>query len=186
MSIIITPEEEFALIMYIVNYDECNNWVYRTIHDLILRLNNRRTTIVYRGQSEYTIRTNTYFFSTTPMIQMAKEFQPKDWSYPNVPRLCCLFKIHLMDVPVLSTKCIKYTYSSAVQKMYREYSNMAMLKPWNRVPYYIRQLVYSNQPDNREEIIVINGGSFYNSENLSTIGFKKVEEDIRETWYCYK
>lgn len=185
MSIVLDPEDEFAIIMYIINYDDCNDTIYQRIRDCILDLNIRKKRTVYRGQGNRRIETNSYFFSTTPKQKMAQMFQPFDWDSTPPKRECCMFKIHLENVPILSTRSIRYTLSPEVKKLYKKFNKHTPIKSWKRVSKLLEELVFTNEEQNGQEIIVVNGGRFYTDVNKSHEGFNQIDDDTFETWYIY-
>ena len=83
-KIVLKPLEEFAFIMWIVFYDFCTIEIFEIIKNTLIRLNIRKTGIVYRGQTNDKILSDTKFFTTSPSQRMAKLFQPTDWE--SIPK----------------------------------------------------------------------------------------------------
>jgi len=173
--VVLREEEEFALLMYIINYDICTPAMRRTIAETVRRLGQRVTMTVYRGQASEVITRVSPFFSTTPNIEMARLFQPVDWDSPGEPRLCCLIAIHLVDVPVLSTRGVTYTLSERIR---RRYEQTPGVKPWERVRGLLDELVFTDTVRNGEEIIVLNEGFFTGTRRRTPTDY--------ETWYYMK
>jgi hypothetical protein len=178
----LTPEEEAAVIMYIVNYDQCNEKCWNSIADIIRKYDQRYTGIVYRGQDSPLIKKIRPFFSTTPLRKMAQLFAPVNWDAPGTPSLCCLHTIHLKNAPVLSTRSIKYTLSNEVRELVEAYQPK---KPWSSVEKLIQVLVFENREYNGEELIVLNGGRFFANASLTKPGFKHIDATHRESWYSF-
>jgi len=171
---VLHAEEEFALLMYIINYDICTASMRDIIASAVRRLNHRVTLTVYRGQASSIIDHSTPFFSATPNINMARLFQPVDWDSPGEPKQCCLLRIHLQNTPVLSTREVTYTLSDDIRKRYEAYPGV---KAWSRVRGLLKELVFEDTDNNGEEIIVLNGGVFVETQRIGSTDY--------ETWYVY-
>jgi hypothetical protein len=177
----LTPEEEVMVIMYIVNYYECDTICWNSIANIIRKYNMRMTGTVYRGQGSPRITNENFFFSTSTLSAMAELFRPVDWNAPGEPKkLCCHHTIHLINAPVLNTRSINYTFSDAVRKLYEDLNPE---KPWSQVEPLINEMVFTDEDENGEEIIVLNGGKFYGNSDLTRRGFKRNDENHYESWY---
>lgn len=181
MGLVLTPEEEAVVIMYIVNYYDCDDKCWDDLAAIIRKYGQRRTGIVYRGMGSPRILKKRPFLSTTPLRKMAELFMPVDWDAPGGPKkLCCLHKIHLVNAPVLSTRSIKYSLSKEVERLYKAYKPE---KPWSRVGPLIDELVFADEKQNGEEVIVLNDGVFYKDKGLTSPGFFRHSETHLESWY---
>lgn len=181
MGLELTSEEEAVVIMYIVNYYDCGDKCWDDLAAIIHKYGQRRTGIVYRGMGSPRIMKKRPFLSTTPLRKMAELFMPVNWDAPGGPKkLCCLHKIHLVNAPILSTRSIKYTFSKEVERLYNAYKPK---KPWSRVADLIKELVFADEKQNSEEVIVLNDGVFYKDKGLTMPGFVRHSELHVESWY---
>jgi hypothetical protein len=184
-SIILDPDDEAALLMYILNYYDCDKECWEKIGKIIDKINIKISKTVFRGQGGSSIRTDSPFFSTTPIKEMAELFSPVNWNTEPPKKLCCLMIINLINVPVLSTRSINFQYSKEVETEYNKYSTERL---WNKekIIELIEEMVFTDEAENGEEIIVKNGGSFFKEAELKDIGFNKLNDTTYETWYTIK
>jgi hypothetical protein len=107
--------QEAALVAYIALFDTCKAACRRAVREAVLAHGTSSTAVVYRGQARRsaTVTHATPFFSTTPKRKMAELFVERDWEQGGRP-VGHLFKIHLVKVPTLSTRDVRYTLSPAV------------------------------------------------------------------------
>ncbi len=176
----LTPEEEVIVIMYIVNYYDCDAACWNKLAQIIRKYDMRYTGTVYRGQGSPRITKTKPYFSTSPLSEMAMLFVPTDWNAPGEPKLCCHHTIHLINAPVLNTRSVNYTFSDTVRQLYEAYNPA---KPWSSVERLIDELVFRDEAQNGEEIIVLNTGKFYANASLTRGGFKRIDDIHRESWY---
>lgn len=199
------PETEANLLTYILLFDFCKSKCRKNIGDEIkkkakTRKTRRTTKIVYRGHSSKakTIKTRGFhFFSTTPNKQMAESFVEKDWDKPeSSQRIGHLFKIHLVNVPTLSTRNVEYSLNSkvltALQKIIKNKKIQKGSGTYTLEEYIpkmreaIDDLVMTDSAGNGEEILVPTGGTFYKDPLKSRKGFKPIGNRNYETWYFYE
>ena len=117
--LLLPPEQEAALIAYIVFYDLCEKETcWQTIGTIIQEQGKKMNKIVYRGHSKKgtTIQPLTPFFSTSPVKKMAELFVETDWSTEEGKKIGNLFKIHLKSSLALSTKNVHFSISKEVLK----------------------------------------------------------------------
>ncbi len=177
----LTPEEEAVVIMYIVNYYDCDDACWNALGDIIRKYGRPFTGVVYRGQGHARILKKRPFISTSPLKEMARLFVPTNWDAPGTPKLCCLHKIHLVGATVLSTRSIKYTLSKEVERLYKAYKPA---KPWSRVAPLLDELVFADRLHNGAEFMVLNDGVFYKDKTLKVPGFNRLNEIQVESWYA--
>ena len=194
-KITLEAKHEAALLAYIVLYYNCNkSTCLHVIGKAIEESGVPVTRCVYRGHSKDAKRilNTTPFFSTTPVKGMAELFVEKDWTSGSEKRVGHLFKIHLIATPVLNTRNINFTFSDKVfselkkingnreiQKGERTYTFEEYLPKIKEAVY---DLIHSNSKQDGEELLVLNGGTFYANKELTKKGFKPLNGDF-ETWY---
>ena len=52
-----------------------------------------------------------------------------------------------------------------------------------RIKGLIEELVFADEAQNGEEILVLTGGTFYSDSSMKTKGFKPIGANDFETWY---
>jgi hypothetical protein len=196
------PREEAALVAYIVFYDLCKKQTcWKTIGQTIRKYGQRTRKIVYRGHSkkDATIKRITPFFSTSPNKKMAELFVEKKWTTEQGVYVGNLFKLHLQGALTLNTCKIKYTLSKEVlgllfhliggkkAKIQKEGKTYSFKQYLPHIKKTLKKLVFDRSETNDDEILVLNGGTFYKnkektrkglSSHLSKKGYK-----VREAWY---
>ena len=55
-----------------------------------------------------------------------------------------------------------------------------------RIKSLIDELVFADETQNGEEILVLNGGTFYCESTMKTKGFKPINSGDFETWYTFQ
>lgn len=178
------------------NCDKRTCWKH--IADIIKKYGTHQTKIVYRGQrkKDTTIKHTTPFFSTTPNKRMADTFVQRDWSLPeDLQRVGHLFKIHLKHTPCLSTRNIHYTFTNDVKDELRKINKDRLIQKGDgnytldeffpKIKQLIQDIVFTDEAQNGEEILVLAGGTFYKDSSMTTKGFTPVNKTDMETWYSY-
>ena len=177
--------------MYVAFY--CHFDKTKKIADIINKYGKNITKIVYRGQGRNsgTINKRTPFFSTSPNKAMAEIFVEMDWEKNR--KVGHLFKIHLVNHKVLSTRDINYTLSKKVKEFLVDMLSGQTIQKGSG-SYTIRQylpelkkllydLVYCETTGNSEEILVLNKGVFYKDKYICSKGFMKNKKGELETWF---
>jgi hypothetical protein len=196
ISIQLPPIYEAALIAYIALYYNCdkvNCW--NLIGEAIEKYGIPTTKTVYRGHSkkDKIIKKVTPFFSTSPLKKMAELFVEKKWINEDTSiDIGHLFKIHLINIPTINTSNIKFTYTKEVIDCLREINNGQVIEKGEgsytfdeylpMLRQNINSLVYND--NNSEEILVLNGKTFYKNSKLTSVGFNNISNGNYETWYC--
>jgi len=195
----LTPKEEAYIIAYIAMYDSCDKRTcWRNVADIINKYGVRRTRIVYRGHSkkDIIIKHTTPFISTTPNKHMADLFVERNWSLSEEEqRVGHLFKIHLKNVKSLSTRDIQYTFAKEVIEQLRKINNGRIIQKndktytfdefYPKIKRIIQELVFADETQNGEEILVLTGGTFYSDSTMKRKGFMPLHETDFETWYSF-
>lgn len=194
-KITLDPKHEAALLAYIVLYYNCDKATcWNIIGKAIEESNMRVTRVVYRGHSKDAKRilNTTPFFSTSPVKGMAELFVEKDWSSDSEKRVGHLFKIHLMNIPVLNTRNINFTFSDKVFSELKKINRNREIQKGDRTYTFeeyrpkikeaVYDLIHSNSKQDGEELLVLNGGTFYANKDLTKKGFKPLNGYF-ETWY---
>lgn len=195
------PKEEAALLAYIALYYNCDKTdCWKIIGETIKRLDKRITTTVYRGHDKVSKRilNTTPFFSTSPLKSMAELFVEKKWSTDEskpAKRVGHLFTIHLINVPTINTREIDYNYSKKVFSELEKINNNRLIEKGSqsytlkeyipKIKSTIDNLVLTDAESNGEEILVLNGGTFYANKTYTKKGFKSLKNGDYETWYKY-
>jgi len=200
MTLNLSAKEEAALICYVAMYDNCDKQeCWKSVSDLVRKYGSLSSDTVYRGHSkkDTKIKTTNPFFSATPKKKFADLFVERDWSLPpSQQRVGHLFKIHLCNVPTLSTRDVKYTFSKEVKKQLKLLNKGNLIGKENVhytvdelypfIPKMIDELVFSNKGSNGEEVLVLNGGTFFADSFLSLKGYKSTKAGTeKETWYSF-
>lgn len=195
--ILLTPREEAYILCYIAMYYNCDKKTcWNHIAEIIKKYGSRATKLVYRGHSkkDSTINNKTPFVSTTPNKHMADLFVERNWSLPDdKQRVGHLFKIHLKNTLWLSTRNIHYTYTTKVKEELRKINNDRPIQKGNgtytldeffpKIKGLIKELVFADETQNGEEILVATGGTFYSDSAFKNKGFKPINANDFETWY---
>ena len=194
--LLLNPKEEAYILCYIAMYYNCDKRTcWKHIADIIHKYGSARHRVVYRGQSkkDSTIKNTTPFVSTTPNKSMAELFIERDWSLPdNKQRVGHLFKIHLKNALWLSTRNIQYTFSDEVKEELRKINKDRLIQKdkkytfdefFPKIKGLIDELVFTDESQNGEEILVLTGGTFYSDSDLKTKGFMPINTSDFETWY---
>ena len=198
-TIKLNAKEEAALLAYIALYFNCDRSIcWKIIGDTIKRLNKRVTTTVYRGhdKTSKSISNITPFFSTSSLKSMAELFVEKKWSTIAGKRVGHLFTIHLVDVPVINTRWINFTYTKKVFSELDKLNSDRVIEKGNGsytfneykplIKSNINNLVHTDSGETGEEIIVLNGGTFYADKTCTKKGFNPLENGDFETWYKFE
>ena len=197
MKVLLTPKEEAYILCYIALYYNCDKKTcWKQIAKIIEKYGVLTNKIVYRGQGkkDSVIKNTTPFVSTTPNKRMAELFVEKDWSLPeDKQQVGHLFKIHLSRARWLSTRNIQYTFTKEVKEELRKINKDRPIKKGDgtytldeffpRIKGLIDELVFANEAQNGEEILVLTGGTFYSDSSMKTKGFMPIGENDFETWY---
>ena len=197
--VILTAQEEAYMLCYIALYYHCDKATcWKHIAEIIKKYGVRRHKIVYRGHAkkDKTIKHTTPFISTTPNKRMAELFVERNWSLPEeAQRVGHLFKIHLKNAQSLSTRDIHYTFSKDVKEELRRINNGRLItkggKTYTFDEYFpnikrlIQALVFSDEVQNGEEILVLTGGTFYSDPTMKQKGFMPLKATDFETWYSF-
>ena len=191
-NITLTPKEEAYLISYIAIYYNCDKRTcWKQIGEIIKKYGKRTTKIVYRGhrKRDSTIKHTTPFISTTPNKRMAELFVEKIEDLP----VGHLFTIHLKNALCLSTRDIKYTFTEDVKeelrKIIRDRPIQKREKTYTLDEFFpqikglIQELVFTDEDQNGEEILVLTGGTFYKDSSMKIRGFTPVNANDFKTWY---
>jgi hypothetical protein len=199
--LLLTPKEEAYMLCYIALYYNCDKRTcWKHIADIIKKYGVCRNKIVYRGQGEKdaTIKHTTPFISTTPKKRMAELFVEKNWSLPKEKQsVGHLFKIHLNNAKWLSTRSIQYTFTDAVKEELRKLNKgRKILKRgktytfdefFPNIKELVNELVFLDEAQNGEEILVLTGGTFYKDPMMKTRGLLPIGANEFESWYsCSK
>ena len=197
--IVLTPKEEAYMICYIALYYNCDKKTcWKHIAEIIKKYGSLTNKIVYRGQSkkDSTIKQTTPFISTTPNKRMADLFVERNWSLPEEKqRIGHLFKIHLNNAKCLSTRSIDYTLTDDVKDELRKINKGRLIQKGNgnytldeffpKIKGLIQELVFSEEAQNSEEILVLTGGTFYKDSSMKTKGYTPINTNDFETWYNF-
>lgn len=195
--LLLTPQEEAYMLCYIALYYNCDKKTcWKHIAKIIKKYGGCRDKIVYRGQGkkDTTIKHTTPFISTTPKKQMAELFVEKNWALPEDKQsVGHLFKIHLKNAKWLSTRSIQYTFTDAVKEELRKINKDRPIQKGDRtytldeffprIKGLIDELVFTDEAQNGEEILVLTGGTFYSDASMKTKGFLPIGTNDFETWY---
>ena len=127
---------------------------------------------------------------------MADLFVERNWSLEEDPqKVGHLFKIHLKNAQSLSTRSIQYTLTDDVKEELRKINKDRPIEKGGR-PYtfdeffprikgLIEELVFADEAQNGEEILVLTGGTFYSDSSMKTKGFMPIGTNDFETWYSF-
>jgi len=194
--IVLTPIEEAYMIYYITVYYNCNKTCRKYIADIIHKYGSSKNRIVYRGHAkkDIVIKNTTPFISTTSNKNMAELFVEKNWSLSeDKQRVGHLFKIHLKNAKCLSTRNIQYTLTKEVKKeleninkgrlIHKGDTTYTMDDLFPKLKGIIKELVFNDEKQNGEEILVLTGGTFYSDSTMKTKGFFPINANDFETWY---
>jgi hypothetical protein len=195
--IVLTPKEEAYMICYIALYYNCDKKTcWKHIAKIIEKYGVLTHKIVYRGQSkkDSTIKQTTPFISTTPNKRMADLFVERNWSLPEEKQqIGHLFKIHLNNAKCLSTRSIDYTLTDDVKDELRKINKdrpivkgggtYTLDEYFPKLKGLIEELVFADEAQNGEEILVLTGGTFYKNSSMKTKGFTPIGTHDFETWY---
>ena len=198
-SILLTPKEEAYIICYIAMYYNCDKKTcWKHIAEIIHKYGSRTTKLVYRGQSkkDIVIKNITPFVSTTPNKGMADLFVERNWSLPeDKQRVGHLFKIHLKNALWLSTRNIQYTFTKEVKEELRKINKDRPIQKGDgtytldeffpKIKGLIEELVFADEAQNGEEILVLTGGTFYSDSVMKIKGFTPINMNDFETWYSF-
>ena len=197
MKVLLTPKEEAYILCYIALYYNCDKKTcWKQIAKIIEKYGVLTNKIVYRGQGkkDSVIKNTTPFVSTTPNKRMAELFVEKDWSLPeDKQQVGHLFKIHLNRARWLSTRNIQYTFTKEVKEELRKINKDRLIQKGDgiytldeffpRIKGLIDELVFTDEAQNGEEILVLTGGTFYSDSSMKTKGFMPINVNDFETWY---
>lgn len=137
-----------ALLRY-VNDNEFGGGVSEAVRERLLSTPPARMT-VYRGQSREKLDTSTPWVSSSAKQSVARQFTPPERGS------CCVFKIHLMDVPAMRVNDEFDRAGMALSSRYRD----------------------------EEEVIFLGGGACFDSPSLERRGVKDRGGGVRECWYA--
>lgn len=193
----LTPKEEAYMVCYIALYYNCDiETCWKEIANIILKYGSRTNKLVFRGhdKKDNTIRNIRPFFSTTPNQHMAELFVEKNWDLPeDKQRVGHLFRIHLTNALWLSTRNIHYKLTDEVKEELSKINNGRLIEKGHgtftfeeffpRIKGLIEELVFADEKENGEEILVLNGGTFYSDRVKETKGLKPINANDFETWY---
>ena len=157
------PKEEALLLCYVLFFDRCTYACRLPIAGLIRTYGVPTTRTVYRGQTNSVIWTHTPFFSASPTRAMAEGYATNH-----------LFRIHLHDVPCLSTRRVQYTLTDEVMSELRKWDGNATLAHPK-----VKHAIFQKR---MEEVLVLNGGTFYEDAARTRHGFEP-RGALKETWY---
>ena len=197
--VLLTPQEEAYILCYIAMYYNCDKTTcWKHIAEIIKKYGVRRHKIVYRGHAkkDRTIQHTTPFISTTPNPHMAELFVERNWSLPEeAQRVGHLFKIHLKNAKWLSTRAIQYTFTKDVKEELRRINNGRLIQKGSKTYTFdeffpkirrlIEELVFTDEAQNGEEILVLTGGTFYSDPSMKRKGFMPIHATDFETWYLF-
>jgi hypothetical protein len=195
----LTPKEEASIIAYVALYYNCDKEdCWKTIGDIILKYGRINDEIVYRGHSKKDdeIKNISPFFSTSPKKKMAELFVETDFDLPkDKQKIGHLFKIHLHNVPHISTRDVQFTFTDEVKEELRKINknriiekgggNVTFEEFFPRIKPLIDELVCEDKDSNGEEYLILNGGTFYKNKDMTIKGYKKVNNTDFETWYSF-
>jgi hypothetical protein len=127
---------------------------------------------------------------------MAELFVERDWSlHEDTQRVGHLFKIHLKNALWLSTRSIQYTFTDEVKDELRKINKGRLIQKRDKkytfdeffpmIEGLIQELVFTDESQNGEEILVLTGGTFYKDSALKTKGFMPINTTDFETWYSF-
>jgi hypothetical protein len=198
-AIKLTPKEEAYIICYITMYYNCDKKTcWKHIGEIIKKYGVRRNKIVYRGhgKKDTIIKHATPFISTTPNKGMADLFVERNWSLPDeAQKVGHLFKIHLKNAQSLSTRSIQYTLTDEVKEELRKINKDRPIQKGGKtytldaffpnIKSLIQEIVFSDETQNGEEILVLTGGTFYKDSSMKTKGFTPMNTNDFETWYSF-
>lgn len=196
-SIKLSPKHEAALLAYIVLYYNCDkSTCWKLIGKIIEENGKLLTKTVYRGhgKNDKRIINISPFFSTSPLKSMAELFVETEWSEndeESPKRVGHLFKIHLDKVPTINTKDIKFTYSKEVLSELKKINKNRPIEKGEgtftfeeyipKLKSAVHDLVYTNSLF--DEILVLNGGTFYANKECTKKGFAPLANGDFETYY---
>lgn len=197
--IVLSPKEEAYIICYIAMYYNCDKKTcWKQIGEIIRKYGIRTNKVVYRGHSkkDSTIKQILPFVSTTPKKDMADLFVERNWELPeDKQRVGHLFKIHLKNTPLLSTRNIQYTFTNEVKEELRKINKDRPIQKGDgtytldeffpKIKGLIEELVFADETQNGEEILVLTGGIFYSDSVMKTKGFTSINTNDFETWYSF-
>jgi hypothetical protein len=197
--LVLTPKEEAYILCYITMYYNCDKRTcWKQIGEIIKKHGTRTNKVVYRGHSkkDSTIKQTTPFVSTTPKKDMADLFVERNWELAeDKQRVGHLFTIHLKNVPTLSTRNIHYTFTNEVKEELRKINKGKLIQKGNgtytfdeffpKIKDLIQELVFDEEAQNSEEILVLTGGTFYKDSSMKIKGFKPIGTNDFETWYSF-
>ena len=195
----LTPKEEAYIICYIAMYYNCDKRTcWKQIGEIIQKYGTRTNKIVYRGHSkkDATIKQTAPFVSTTPKKDMADLFVERNWGLPEEnQRVGHLFTIHLKNVLTLSTRNIQYTFTDEVKEELHKINkdrliqkgtgNYTLEEFFPKIKPLIQELVFDEEAQNSEEILVLTGGVFYKDSSMKTKGYTPINTNDFETWYSF-
>ena len=199
MKVLLTPKEEAYILCYIALYYNCDKKTcWKHIAKIIEKYGVFTNKVVYRGQGkkDSVIKNTTPFVSTTPNKGMAELFVERNWSLPeDKQRVGHLFKIHLKNARWLSTRNIQYTFTKEVKEELRKIIKDKHIQKGDgiytfdeffpRIKGLIDELVFADEAQNGEEILVLTGGTFYKDTSIKTKGFMPIGANDFETWYVF-
>lgn len=198
-AIKLTPKEEAYIICYITMYYNCDKKTcWKNIGEIIKKYGVPRNKIVYRGhgKKDTIIKHTTPFISTTPNKGMADLFVERNWSLSDESqKVGHLFKIHLKNVQSLSTRSIQYTLTEDVKEELRKINKDRPIQKsgktytldefFPKIKGLIEEIVFTDEAQNGEEILVRTGGTFYKDSSMKTKGFTPMNTNDFETWYSF-
>jgi len=194
--LLLNPKEEAYILCYIAMYYNCDKRTcWKHIAEIIYKYGSARNKVVYRGQAkkDSVIKNTSPFVSTTPNKSMAELFVERDWSLDeDRQRVGHLFKIHLKNALWLSTRSIQYTFTDEVKEELRKINKGRLIQKRDKkytfdeffpmIEGLIQELVFTDESQNGEEILVLTGGTFYKDSALKTKGFMPINTTDFETW----
>lgn len=197
--VILTPREEAYIICYIAMYYNCDKKsCWEQIGEIIQKYGRSTNKVVYRGhsQKDSTIKHTTPFISTTPNKDMADLFVQRNWTLTeDSQRVGHLFTIHLKHVPTLSTRNIQYTLTDEVKEELRKINKNRLIRKGSgtytldeffpKIKGLIQELVFDEEAQNGEEILVLTGGTFYKDSSMKMKGYTPINANDFETWYSF-
>ena len=147
-------EHELSTLKSYVENNDLEDSQYTTIAEIVKK-NDSNSMIVYRGQyGTKNINNNVQWFSTSLDKRIAENRFMKQES----GKKCCLFTIHLINVPILNI---------------------------NNVFEKNTHFILNKDRKSEKEIIVLGGGKFYKDEELKEEGFIDLENGEYECWYTF-
>jgi hypothetical protein len=95
----------------------------------------------------------------------------------------------------LSTRSIAYTLTDDVKDELRKINNGRPIQKGDgtytfdeffpKLKGLIKELVFADEAQNGEEILVLTGGTFYKDASMKTKGFMPIGTHDLETWYSF-